>query len=533
MAFDVKGALNAGASEDDIINYLNQTRGGKFDVAGAVQAGASKQDIINHLVNTPAPNSSGAGQSTYQQGRGVLQKIAGFLGIEKAGQATATVLRTPQETNQSGNEAGQSLNDTLKITKMLHSLPADDPRRQHLAEYLKHTMSDPGFTAQSEIDPGTQLSNKEVAGSFANVGLNALGAGEVPGLNPLPEAGALGRIGNKAIQGAALGVAGGAAQAANDNSNLGPSSVIGGVLGALLGGGTQGIAEAGKLLTSPHVTESIYNKALAVPPKVIEKGKSPVPGLIEQGVVGSKQGLLKRAEATIQDSESQVQNILKNSPAKFYSQNVLQQIGDNLQAKFPESLGPDDIKQIIQSLPLNSLKANRELPVAKINALRREIDNNFLNNSKWLNDSSATNTIALKTAANTLRDIVQSTDEKLPGIFSQYADALTTKRALVKDLAKPHALANMIELGGAELASALAGHGFNLDSALKGGLLYGATKAATSAPVMTATAVGLDKAGKAASNPGALQKAARVVGKLVGQAAVRQTSSSVTKSPSQ
>lgn len=430
---------------------------------------------------------------------------------------------------------------------MLHSLPPDDPQRQHLAEYLKHTMTDPGFTAQSEIDPGTQLSNKEVLGSFANVGLNTLAGGELSNAGrlgeaasvinkvaaPLDETGALGRIGNKAISGAAQGVLGGLAQSANDNSSMGPSSVVGGVLGALLGGGTQGIAEAGKLFTSPAVTESLYNKALAVPPKVIEKGKSPVPGLIEQGVVGSKQGLLKRAEATIQDSESQVQNILKTSPTKFYSKDVLQQIGDNIQGKFPESLGPEDVKQIVHSLPLNSLKSNSELPVAKINALRREIDNNFLNNSKWLNDSSATNTIALKTAANTLRDIVQSTDERLPDVFSKYADALTTKRALVKDLAKPHALANMIELSGAEIASALAGHGFNAESALKGGLLYGATKAATSAPVMTGTAVGLNRLGKAAANPGAIQKGIRTAGRMIGQAAVRQTSSSTQGSPGQ
>lgn len=55
MPFDVDGALQAGASEDDVLGHLTSTRA--FDVNGAMQAGASKRDIINYLATRPPKTS--------------------------------------------------------------------------------------------------------------------------------------------------------------------------------------------------------------------------------------------------------------------------------------------------------------------------------------------------------------------------------------------------------------------------------------------------------------------------------------------
>jgi len=60
MPFDVQGAKQAGASDDQILQYLTTNR--NFDVQGALKAGASKQQVIQYLANTPAP-----GQSTVSQ----------------------------------------------------------------------------------------------------------------------------------------------------------------------------------------------------------------------------------------------------------------------------------------------------------------------------------------------------------------------------------------------------------------------------------------------------------------------------------
>jgi hypothetical protein len=57
QTFDVEGARRAGASDDDILKHLTQTRG--FDVQGALKAGATKQGIITHLSTVrPKPTDS-------------------------------------------------------------------------------------------------------------------------------------------------------------------------------------------------------------------------------------------------------------------------------------------------------------------------------------------------------------------------------------------------------------------------------------------------------------------------------------------
>ena len=53
MAYDYKKAIQAGASEDQVLDYLNKTRG--YNVQGALSAGASKTQLIDYLGNTPKP----------------------------------------------------------------------------------------------------------------------------------------------------------------------------------------------------------------------------------------------------------------------------------------------------------------------------------------------------------------------------------------------------------------------------------------------------------------------------------------------
>lgn len=53
MAFDLEAARKAGANDDQIIDYLKQSR--SFDVAGALKAGADKNQIIGYLSSTSHP----------------------------------------------------------------------------------------------------------------------------------------------------------------------------------------------------------------------------------------------------------------------------------------------------------------------------------------------------------------------------------------------------------------------------------------------------------------------------------------------
>lgn len=54
MAYDYKKALQAGATEDQVLDYLNKTRG--YNVQGALQAGAKKSQVIEYLANTNKPS---------------------------------------------------------------------------------------------------------------------------------------------------------------------------------------------------------------------------------------------------------------------------------------------------------------------------------------------------------------------------------------------------------------------------------------------------------------------------------------------
>jgi hypothetical protein len=56
MAFDYKKALESGATEDQVLDYLNKTRG--YDVMGAINAGASKAQVMDYLSNTSRPDTN-------------------------------------------------------------------------------------------------------------------------------------------------------------------------------------------------------------------------------------------------------------------------------------------------------------------------------------------------------------------------------------------------------------------------------------------------------------------------------------------
>ena len=101
---------------------------------------------------------------------------------------------------------------------------------------------------------------------------------------------------------------------------------------------------------------------------------------------------------------------------------------------------------MVDRLPLNKLRTSVKVNDSILNALRKELDSNYLGNAKWLGESATERIIGLKTATNVMRSIVQSADDKLPAIFSRWADAITASRSLRSELAKPHALSNMLEL---------------------------------------------------------------------------------------
>lgn len=417
------------------------------------------KDLVSNIEKTPEKKEK---VDTFLQGHGVLKGISDVIGITGLGKGIAQGI-------------------FLKFT----------PEGKDLLKQVSE-----GKMTQEEVEDiiGKTASTKEILGSAvqtaATIGTVGLGAAK--------GATALGRISQTGAKIGGLSALSGGGEAFGRGEDIGGITKEAGVSGAIgfgLGAAGQSLAELGALLRSPQVTEGIYNRVLGVPKKVVERGRSPAGMLIEQGVVGSKSNILGQSQAIAKNSEAKIAKLVRNNPQRFKSTDVVNSIKDELSKRFGNSLTSQEVQSIIDKLPLNPLKTSPYLSTRQLNALRSVIDNQFLGSGKWLSENTSEKISGLKAAANTLRGIVQSTDDRLPKIFSNYSNSVTAIKSLKSELAKPHIMTNLLEL----LASGAIGlgtGGFTPEGAAKSAAAFAAFKGVTSAPVATRFAKGLTKLGQ-------------------------------------
>lgn len=353
----------------------------------------------------------------------------------------------------------------------------------------------------------------QTAATIATAGLGAA-KGVTAGARIAKTAGKLGGV--SAVSGGAQTYGEG-----GDTADIAQSAGVSGALGAGFGVAGGALGELGKLLASSKVTEGLYNKALGISKKTVEQGKSPAKTLIKEGISGTKQGMLSRSKELANASEKTVSEILRSNTAKVSSENVMNQIRERLTQTFKNTLEPSEIEEIITKLPVSMLRRKKAISIAQLNDLRREIDNKFLGSTKWMNNSTAERIIGLKSATNVMRGMVQQSDERLPEIFSRYADAITAIRALNSELAKPHIMTGFMELligGGLGGLTGLAGG--SPSTIANAAIGIGLYKARKSAPVRTGVARGLTKAGKAVK--GKTSQAIRSAAQTAAQAISRE-----------
>ncbi len=217
-------------------------------------------------------------------------KVAQGLGIAKLGMGLATAGRVASGSiNQTGDENAQSLKDTLAVTQQLHKLiqqgvPANDLRRLQLVNFLKRTQGDQNQT-QAQIDPGTQLSDREVVGSAVSMAGIVAASGDIPGMNPEVANPSLLSGGERVLQGAEAGIKAGAVVGAtqglgsglqNNQENAGQvatqtvkSGLTGAAVGGVIGGGVSAAQEGINALKTPanaelnKITDTISPKMTA------------------------------------------------------------------------------------------------------------------------------------------------------------------------------------------------------------------------------------------------------------------------------
>ena len=112
--------------------------------------------------------------------RNVADKIAGFTGGEQIGKGLATGIRQlTGSADQTGNEEGQMFRSQQEIIDKLQTMrdvPNTDPNKARLLDMLKRGVTDAAVT-QAEIDPGSTITNKQLAGDALQLATTIASAG--------------------------------------------------------------------------------------------------------------------------------------------------------------------------------------------------------------------------------------------------------------------------------------------------------------------------------------------------------------------
>jgi len=340
-------------------------------------------------------------RSTYDAHRGAPQKVAGFLGIERAGQGLAAVhdYGNPGQ-ERAGNESVQSYNDTQKLIDAAHKFPPGSPERNRIADFLKRGMSDPGYISQEEVDPGTALSNKEVAGSFGNVALNTLTPGAFKG-----------GLGAQVAKNAALGAGYGLAGGLNDNksgSDLGYSTLTGSIVGAAIPVAGKIINKTKQVITQ-KLPENLMNRAIK--PTLDELRRNVKFGadtlgkqLLQEKVKGSPQKLLQIADTNLNKYETQLQTVLKGSKATV-SRNELTKYLDDVLTNTQNTPGLANqvkkIKGVLAEFP-------EQVSLVQANQIKRNIYNEIRNVGYKLDANLNTKREAMKALATGIKTEIEN-----------------------------------------------------------------------------------------------------------------------------
>lgn len=359
--------------------------------------------------------------------------------------------------------------------------------------HIDPASQDYGSTAKSMLEGAT-------GDALKTAGYIAPAMFGVPGATSI-----LGRVGTVAGEMASAGGAASAGQAMLDQDSAGEvtkAGLVGGVTSGLLGGAGQGASELAQYLSSSGAVGSILNKALGIPAKMIEQGRSPADFVLDNTSSLTKTGLRAEAQGIANNTGSQIDNILATDGKTVDPNDVLEAIRTKLATQYRNTLTGPEIDQMMSKLPLASLNeaadSGEDMSMEDLNALRKELNKNYLSSSKWMNNSPVENTIALKNAYGALADTIQGSNDALPDLFSKQSQAITTTNALSKVLSKPHIMTNLIQgliAGGIGLGTG----GSFVDKLKNAGVAFVGEKAADSS--MIPAARGLNAAGNMMSGP--------------------------------
>lgn len=340
---------------------------------------------------------------------GLVQKVGDFLGIKKFADAMASTGRVlGGEVNSDRQVQAQADTDLQKLTYVMKN-EKDPAKKAQLGQLIQSHLNAKGAT-ESQIDPGLNLSNKEILGSAANAGLNIAMPGAFKG-----GAGAV------IAKNAALGAGFGAASGLEKNRDV--KGVVGSTVGGVLIGGAIGgaglMAKATKDFVGNKIPEWMMNKAVKPALQDLKKnvkfgsdtlGKQ----LLDEGVKGGPKKLLQVANDNLTKNEDKLQNILKHpdlNGVTISREQIVPYLKDLMEQKAgTPGMGGDvnKIKSILDTVP-------DTMSIPEANIMKRRIYNELRDVAYKLDPKLGTKAVTLKNIAKGLKtEIEKAASENVP-----------------------------------------------------------------------------------------------------------------------
>ena len=334
---------------------------------------------------------------------GAIQKVGNFLGVKKFADALATTGRvlTGQVNKDIQNQAQADI-ATQKLTYVMKN-EKDPAKKAQLSQLIRSQLSVGGATA-NQIDPGLDLTTKEIYGSAANVVLNVATPGAFKGSKAVI-------LGKNALLGAGFGAA----------SGLEKNRSAGGIVGSTVGGaavgtviGTVGLlAKAAKDFIGAKVPEWIMNKA--VKPALQDLKKNVKYGsetlgkqLLDEGVKGGPKKLLEIANTKTTELESQLQSVLTQpglEEARITRNQIIPYLKELTEQKAGVPGLGGDIKRItsvVDSIP-------ESMTISEANVMKRRIYTELRDLAYKLDAKLSVKAATLKQVAHGLKTEIENT----------------------------------------------------------------------------------------------------------------------------
>lgn len=351
--------------------------------------------------------------------KGFLRKAGEFLGISKFGEGIASSIRVA--TGEVNKDIENQQRTALAANKLVYlaKQEKDVEKKRRLLMMASDINKQAAGMSATTIDPGLNLSNKEILGSAANVALNIATPGAFKGGQAVAGGSRIANVARTTApivaKNAALGAGFGAASGLEKNRSAG--GVIGSTVGGALIGGAIGTVAVGARAFKDFTTKTTPSWLMekAIVPSLNEAKKTVKFGakslgqeLLEEGVKGSPRKLLEIADDKLASLEDELQTVLSNpslADARITKEKLIPYFKDLLgtKANIPGMKGDvQRIKNIIDDIP-------EQITLQQANKLKRQIYAELRDVSYKLDAKLGAKANTLKILASALKKEIEDT----------------------------------------------------------------------------------------------------------------------------